>query len=208
MCSLSGHIGLPYHIDYERGYTKRVLYFLVFFNLFPMALRMQTLVHSQGQERTHVCLKYIKALVTIVMGGVDVDVGLLVNLRRFIEDHCFAGLCSVERGGALTHKHFQMMVKGNFTSLLVLNKKTKVCLGWDASPLMGRVVSCKKLTDEGLQILKAMIEYYMKDNGEEHFEFVHHNVLVEDMNDGKMEYVKFGKMDLNNQLSVSHNNIM
>lgn len=34
-------------------------------------------------------------------------------------------------GGALIHKHFQMMVKGNFASPLVLNKITNVCVGWD-----------------------------------------------------------------------------
>lgn len=67
-----------------------------------------------------------------------------------------------------------MVVKGNFTSRRVLNKKFKVCLGWDGMevppPVM--VVSFKRLRDEGL------VEYCMKDNGEEHFEFVHHNVLA------------------------------
>ena len=43
----------------------------------------------------------------------DVDIKLLVSLRRFIEDHCIVGFYVVERGGALTHKHFQMAVKGN-----------------------------------------------------------------------------------------------
>ena len=34
------------------------------------------------------------------------------------------GLCSMEcNHGALTHKHFQMVFKGNFNSLLVFNKK-------------------------------------------------------------------------------------
>ena len=95
---------------------------------------------------------------------------------------------------------------GNFTSLPVLNKKIEVYLGWYASPLMGHVVSCKKLGDEGLHTLKGVIGYYMKDNGEEHFEFVHHNVLLEDMNDNKMEYEKFGKMGLNNRVSLSQSN--
>lgn len=87
------------------------------------------------------------------MGGVDVDIVLLMNLRRLIEDHCIARLCFVERGGALTHKHFQMMVKGNFSSLLVLNKQIKVCLGWDGNP------------PTGLHMFKGMISYCMKDNG-------------------------------------------
>lgn len=48
----------------------------------------------------------------------------------------------------------------------------------------------------------------MKDNGEEHFEFVHRNVSAEDMNDGKMEYTKFGKVGLNNCVILSHSNIL
>lgn len=39
------------------------------------------------------------------------------------------------------------------------------------------------------------------------FEFVHHNVLVEDMNDMKLEYVKFGNVGLNNHVSLSHSKI-
>lgn len=48
----------------------------------------------------------------------------------------------------------------------------------------------------------------MKDNGEEHFEFVHCNVSAEDMNDGKMEYTNFGKVGLNNCVILSHSNIL
>ena len=62
-----------------------------------MPLRMRALAHLHAKERTHACLKYIKALVTIVVGGVDIDVGLLVNLKRFLEENCIASLCLVER---------------------------------------------------------------------------------------------------------------
>lgn len=58
----------------------------------------------------------------IAVGGTDVHIGLIVNLRKFIEGQCIVGLCSVERESALMHKHFQMVIKGNFTSPLVLNK--------------------------------------------------------------------------------------
>lgn len=95
---------------------------------------MPALVHFQGQEQTHACLDYIKASVTICcgsLGGMDVDIALLVKLKRFIKEQCIIGLCFVERVGVLTHKHFRMMVKGNFASLLVLNKIIIVCLGWD-----------------------------------------------------------------------------
>ena len=50
------------------------------------------------------------------------------------------------------------------------------------------------MRDEGLRTFKCMTRYCMKDNGEEHFEFVHYNASMEDMNEGKLEYVKCGKV--------------
>lgn len=42
-----------------------------------------------------------------------------------------------------------------------------------------------------------MIGCCMKDNGEEHFEFVHHKVSTNDMNEGKfLEVVEFNKVGL------------
>lgn len=59
----------------------------------------------------------------------------------------------------------------------------------------------------GLHTFKGMLGYCTKGNMEEHFEFVHHNVYVDDINEGKMEYVKFMKVGLNNCVSLSHSNI-
>ena len=81
------------------------------------------------------------------MGGMIICITTFVNLKRFIEEHCIVGLCSME-GGGLTHKHFQV-VKGDFSSLLALNKKSKICLGWVVNSPSGHVVLCKKLRDEG-----------------------------------------------------------
>jgi hypothetical protein len=106
----------------------------------------------------------------------------------------------VVRGGALTHKHFQMMMKENFSSLPVLNKTITFCLGWDVSPPLDHVVPCKKLRDEGLHTFKGMLGFRMKVNGEAHFEFVHHNISTDDMNDGKMKYEIFGKVGLNDRM--------
>ena len=50
----------------------------------------------------------------------------------------------MERCGALMHKHFQVVVKRNFSSLLVLNKKIKVCLAWGGRPSGG---SCSFLQE-------------------------------------------------------------
>lgn len=96
-------------------------------------------------------------------------------------------LYSIEQGGALTHKHFQVMVKGNFSSFPVLSKKIELCLGWDECPLMGHDISCKRLRDEGLHTSLGMVGYCRKVNGKKHFEFVHHNVSIHDMNNGKLE---------------------
>ena len=69
----------------------------------------------------------------------------------------------VPGGGALTHKHFQMRVKGNFIILEVLSKKIKVCLGWNVSHVMGHAISCKRLRDEGLHTFLGMVGYCTKD---------------------------------------------
>lgn len=69
-------------------------------------------------------------------------------------------------------------------------------------------MSSKKLWDEGLHIFLGMMRYCMKDNGKQHYEFVHHNVLVDDMHDGGMEFAKFGKVSLNNCASFSYSNIL
>lgn len=75
------------------------------------------------------------------------------------------------------------------------------------SPPTSHVVICKKLTDKGLHTFRGMLGYCMQDNGEGHFEFVHH-MSAEDMNDRKMEYVKFGKVGLSNYMSLSYSNIL
>lgn len=61
---------------------------------------------------------------------------------------------------------------------------------------------------KGSHTLLAMDGYYMKDNGEECFEFVHHNVSSNDMSEGKTECAKFGKVGLQNYVNLSHSNIM
>lgn len=99
------------------------------------------------------------------------------------------------------------MVKGIFNSPPVFNKKIKVCLRWHENPPTFYVVSCKKLRDEGLHTFLGMVGYCMKENGEEHFEFMRHCV-GNDMNKGKTEYANFKKVDLNNCVSLSYSNII
>ena len=99
----------------------------------------------RAQERTHACFKYFEA--SHHRRGRN-GCRILVYPRRFIEDKCIVGSCFMKRGGTLMHKHFPMVVKGNFSGVLMLNKKNKVCLGWDESPPTSHVVSCKRLRDD------------------------------------------------------------
>lgn len=43
--------------------------------------------------------EYVEVLVTIVVGGSDIDIALLVKMRKFIEVECIVGLCSTNWGG-------------------------------------------------------------------------------------------------------------
>lgn len=88
-----------------------------------MPPRMRALVRSRGQEGTRACFKYSEAFVTMAVGGTDMDIRVIIKLRKFMKEECIVVLCSMERGGALTHKHFQVIVKGNGTRLPMLNKK-------------------------------------------------------------------------------------
>lgn len=49
--------------------------------------------------------EYFEASVAIAIGGTNIDIDLLMSLRRFIEEKCIVGLCFVERGGTLMHTH-------------------------------------------------------------------------------------------------------
>lgn len=57
-----------------------------------------------------------------------------------------------------------MVVKGNFSSLHILNKKIEVVVGWHENSPVGHVVSCKKMRDEGWHTFLDMVGYCMKDN--------------------------------------------
>lgn len=89
----------------------------------------------------------------------------------------------------------------------MLNKKTKAAFGWLKNPPMGHAMSCKKVRDEEFHTFLDMVGHCME-NGEDHLEFVNHNVLGDDMNEGKMEYVKSSKVGMKNHVSLSHNNIL
>lgn len=92
-----------------------------------------------------------------------------MNLWKFIEEERIAKLCSVERARALTPKHFQMVVKGIITSLVVLNKKIKGLFGVGCESFDGSCYLVQEVEGRGLHTFKGMVGYCIKDNGEEHF---------------------------------------
>ncbi len=53
-----------------------------------------------------------------------------------------------------------------------------------------------------------MIGYCLKDQGEEHFQFCHRNVSLEQMQEGVDEYVKYGACFCKNKIYLTQNNIM
>lgn len=53
-----------------------------------MALGMHSLARSQAQERSHACVKYFEVSFTIAVGGTDIAMTLLENIRKFIEEEC------------------------------------------------------------------------------------------------------------------------
>lgn len=66
----------------------------------------------------------------------------------------------------------------------------------------------QKIVDACLHPLLSRVRYYMKYNGEEHFEILHLDVSALDMNEDKMEYAKFLKVRLNNCVGLSHSNVL
>lgn len=69
-------------------------------------------------------------------------------------------------------------------------------------------MACCLLQEEVMQTFLGMVGYCVKDNGEECYEFVHHNISSDDMNREKLDYAKFGKVGAKNRVSLFHSNIL
>ena len=59
----------------------------------------------QGQQRVRANLNYFEVFVNIAIGGIDIDIPLILN-TMFIQDNFIVMLCFVESNGTLTHSHF------------------------------------------------------------------------------------------------------
>jgi hypothetical protein len=72
---------------------------------------------------------------TVAVGGMGIDIALLVRLREFMKEECMVGLCFVERGGAsVDTNNFKWLSRGILVVCQCWSKKIKDCLGWNESP--------------------------------------------------------------------------
>jgi hypothetical protein len=100
--------------------------------------------------------------------------------------------------------------KTSFANVIALNKLIKKALGWDdvtIAPPKHHVHFNLYLKGIGMHTCTGMIGYYLKDQGEEHFQFCHRNVSFEHIQ-GVDEYVKYGSCFCKNRICLTHNNIM
>ncbi len=81
-------------------------------------------------------------------------------------------------------------------------------MGWDNPKKTpdGHVMHCKQLQDISFHTFVGMVGYYMKNI--DHFQIVHHNVSGEMMEVGMLEFVKYGIIEMKNQMCLTHQNVL
>jgi hypothetical protein len=67
---------------------------------------------------------------------------------------------------------------------------------------------CKALDQKGVHTLSGMIGYCTKDEGLPHFRVIAHNISQEEMDEGKLEYIKYGKGDVKGKVILDMKNLM
>lgn len=86
-------------------YSVSLLRIMLLFEFLNMPPMMRVVAHAHAYKCVQFALQYFEAFVTIIVGKVDIDIKLFVQMRRFIEEQCFVGACSIGRMSALTHEH-------------------------------------------------------------------------------------------------------
>ena len=140
--------------------------------------------------------------VTISIGSDDIEVQLLQKAQEFINKECISKLCSIEQGGALSRLHLQMVCRLITSFATMVSKLIKTYLGWNdvKKALIGHYILTKTLCNIGLHIFNGMLGYCIKDKGEDHFQCVHKNVTLEQMEEGLEEYIKYGTSFAKNRI--------
>ena len=147
--------------------------------------------------------------VTISVGSDDIEVHLLQKVEEFINKECISGLCSIERGGALSRLHLQMVCRLVTSCAAMVSKLIKTYLGWNdvKKAPVGHHILTKTLHNTGLHTFIGMLGYCIKDKGEDHFQCVHKNVTPEQM-EGLEEYIKYGTPFAKNRIVLTHTNLI
>lgn len=126
-------------------------------------------------------LKNLELSIIVSVGGVDIGAGLFGRMEEFLRKETVSGKCSVERGGATFHLHFQAIARIQAESMIAISRVIKEYLGWDKNVPVGGVVMCRSLKNTGLHTFHGLIGYCMKDLDENHFQMVDHNLAAEDI---------------------------
>jgi hypothetical protein len=154
--------------------------------------------------------------------GVERDVSITVSLKKrniqgdkilermenFFKFRCIQGIGSTEKGYNEDNLHFQGVARLVAKSTRAVAEEVKKALGWtkDHTPA-GMNVMCRGLTGIGLHTIDGMIGYCTKDEGAPHFRLISHNVSQEQIETGKMEYIKHGKGDLKGKVLLDMRNL-
>ena len=153
-------------------------------------------------------LPTLEVSVTIAVGGADVDRALMQRINTFLVERTHVGKCSLERGGAAFHLHFQMVARLQAKSTIAVSKVVKTYLGWDVVQPAGGMVMCRRLTNRRLHTFHGLLGYCMKDASREHFETVDHNVAAEDIALGLEQYALFGQEESKNRVPLTMKNLV
>lgn len=134
---------------------------------------------------------------------------VLERMENFFKFRCIKGIGSTEKGFNEDHLHFQGVACLVATSSRAVAEEIKKALGWTKGHTpAGMNVMCKGLDGKGLHTLSGMIGYCTKDEGSPHFRLISHNISQEEIEDGKMEYIKYGKGDIKGKVTLDMRNLM
>jgi len=103
------------------------------------------------------------------------------KLKNLLEKNGIFGLCSIERGGALSRLHLQMVCRIIASSMAIVTKQIKNYFQWnkvETTPV-GHHILTKTFHNSGLHTFIGMLGYCFKDKGQDHFECVDKNVTPE-----------------------------
>lgn len=150
--------------------------------------------------------KSFELSITVGVGGEDIDMALMSNIKRFLKECCISGLCSLERGGALFHLHFQMVICISAKSIVTVNRLIKRYMGWDKDRPVAAVVMCQAFKQRNLHTYQGMLGYGTKDLANPNSRVLK-NVSADYVQAGVDLYVRNGADKVINRVCLTSGNI-